>query len=103
MARRAGAAGFLAVWLAFAAFAAGAAALGWVLTALLSFRLLPIGPALFQAVLTAAVYPALAVLFIRAHRWSAESAPDRAAGGSRPQAGRAMPGGPAMRRPDDAG
>ena len=68
--------GFLSVWLAFAAFAAGAAALGWVLTALLSFRLLPLGPALFQAVLTAALYPALAVLFIRAHRSVAD--PERA-------------------------
>ena len=58
------------------AFAAGAAALGWALTALLSFRLLPVGPALFQAVLTVALYPALAVLFIRAHRTVAD--PERA-------------------------
>ena len=49
-------------------FAAGAAALTWVLTAVLYFRLLPLGPALFQAVLTTALYPALAVLFVRAHR-----------------------------------
>ncbi len=68
--------GFLSVWLAFAGFAAGAAALGWVLTAVLVFRLLPVGPALFQAVLTAALYPALAVLFIRAHRTVAD--PERA-------------------------
>ncbi len=69
-------AGFLTVWLAFCGFAVGAAALGWVLTALLSFRLLPLGPALFQALLAVAVYPALAVLFIRAHRSVAD--PERA-------------------------
>ena len=68
--------GFVSVWLAFAGFAAGAAVLGWVLTALLSFRLLPFGPALFEALLAAAVYPALAVLFIRAHRTVAD--PERA-------------------------
>ena len=64
--------GFLSVWLVFAGFAAGAAALGWVLTSLLSFRLLPVGPALFQATLTAALYPALAILFTRAHRTVAD-------------------------------
>ena len=64
--------GFLAVWLAFAGFAAAAAALGWALTALLTVRLLPVAPALFQAVLTAALYPALATLFIRAHRTVAD-------------------------------
>jgi len=64
--------GFLAVWLVFAGFALGAAALGWVLGTTLTFRLLPVGAALFQAVLTAALYPALAVLFIRAHRTIAD-------------------------------
>jgi rod shape-determining protein MreD len=68
--------GFRAVWLAFAGLAIGAAALGWTLTALLSFRLLPVAPAVFQAVLTAALYPALAILFIRAHRTVAD--PERA-------------------------
>lgn len=68
--------GFLPVWLAFAGFAAGAALLTWLLTMLLSFRFLPFGPAVFQAVLTAALYPALAVLFIRAHRTVAD--PERA-------------------------
>ena len=68
--------GFLSAWLVFAGFAAGAAALGWMLTALLTFRLLPIAPALFQAVLTTALYPALAILFIHAHRGVA--APERA-------------------------
>ncbi|HET6197764.1 MAG TPA: rod shape-determining protein MreD [Acetobacteraceae bacterium] len=68
--------GFLSAWLAFAGFATGAAALGWILTAALSFRLLPVGPALFEAALTAALYPALAILFIRAHRTVAD--PERA-------------------------
>jgi rod shape-determining protein MreD len=68
--------GFLAVWLAFGCFATGAAALSWALTALIGFRLLPIGPALFQAALTTALYPALATLFIRAHRTVAD--PERA-------------------------
>lgn len=68
--------GFLPVWLAFAGFAIGAAALGWGLMMLLSFRLLPAGPALFQAVLTVALYPVLAMLFICAHRTVAD--PERA-------------------------
>ncbi len=64
--------GFVWVWLAFAGFAAGGAAFGWGVTALLSFRLLPLGPALFEALLAAALYPALAVVFIRAHRTVAD-------------------------------
>jgi rod shape-determining protein MreD len=63
-------------WLAFAGIAAGAALLDWGLAALLSFRLLPIAPALFQAVLTAALYPALAAAFTLAHRGIAD--PERA-------------------------
>ena len=60
--------GFLLVWLAFVAVAAGAAALEWMLTCVLTFRLLPGGAALFQFALTAGLYPVLATLFIRAHR-----------------------------------
>jgi rod shape-determining protein MreD len=67
---------FLSVWLVFAGFSAGAAVLCWALTALLSFRILSLGPALFQAVLTIALYPALAVLCVRAHRTVAD--PDQA-------------------------
>jgi rod shape-determining protein MreD len=63
---------FRLVWLVFAAFGVGAAALSWTVTALLSFLLLPLGPVLFQALLTAALYPALAVLFLRAHRTIAD-------------------------------
>jgi rod shape-determining protein MreD len=68
--------GVLPAWVAFAGVAVGAALLGWGLTALLSFRLLPVGPALFQAVLTIALYPALAILFAGAHRTIAD--PERA-------------------------
>jgi rod shape-determining protein MreD len=67
---------FLAVWLVFGGFSAGAAVLSWALTTLLSFRMLSLGPALFQTVLTVALYPALAVLCVRAHRTVAD--PDQA-------------------------
>lgn len=60
--------GFLVAWLAFVPVAAGAAALEWALTSLLTFRLLPGGPGMFQFLLTAGLYPALAALFARAHR-----------------------------------
>jgi rod shape-determining protein MreD len=64
--------GFLLVWLAFAAVAWGAAALQWALTSLLMFRLLSPGPALFQAAISAGLYPALAVLLTAAHTTLAE-------------------------------
>jgi len=64
--------GFLLVWLAFVAVAAGAAALEWLMMDLLTFRLLPGGAALFQFALTAGLYPLLATLFIRAHRGLAD-------------------------------
>jgi rod shape-determining protein MreD len=67
---------FVSLWLAFAGFAAAAAALGWVMSALLSFRLLPAGPALFELLLAAATWPALAVLFALANRTIAD--PERA-------------------------
>ena len=60
--------GFLVVWLAFVGIAAGAAALTWGMACLLFFRLLAPGPAIFHCVLTVAIYPAVAVLFVRAHR-----------------------------------
>jgi len=66
--------GFLMIWVAFWGFAAGSAALIWAIAALLAFRLLPLGPAIFQAVLSAALYPALAVLFARAHSTVADPA-----------------------------
>ncbi len=68
--------GFVMIWLTFAVVAIPAAALGWGLTMLLSLRMLPAGPAALQAVLCAALYPTLAILFARAHRSIAN--PDRA-------------------------
>jgi rod shape-determining protein MreD len=64
--------GFVAVWIVLAALGTGAALLQWALISLLTFRLLPIGPALFLAVLTAGAYPLLAVPLTRAHRTLAE-------------------------------
>ena len=52
--------------------AALVALLVWLLAALLSFRLLPFGPALFQFVLSGALYPLLTVLLMRAHRGIAD-------------------------------
>ncbi len=60
--------GFVMVWLVFIGVGTGAALLIWTLTSLLSLRLMPFGPAAFQATLTAALYPALSMLLIRAHR-----------------------------------
>ena len=59
---------FALTWIAFSGFAAFSAALGWGLASLLGLRLLPAGSALLQAAVAIALYPALAVLFIRAHR-----------------------------------
>lgn len=65
---------FLLVWLVFLTVAAGSAALQWVLTSLLTFQLLPVTPALFQATLSAGLYPLLAVVLARAHATVAEPA-----------------------------
>jgi rod shape-determining protein MreD len=64
--------GFLLVWLTFLGVAAGAAALQWALTSVLVFRLLPLGPGLFQAALAAGIYPSLAILLTRAHQTLAD-------------------------------
>jgi rod shape-determining protein MreD len=58
---------FLLVWLAFSGFAAAAAALGYLLTALMTLALPPLAPALYQAALTAGLYPAFAFLLGRLH------------------------------------
>lgn len=59
---------FLFVWFAFCGFAAGAAGLGFLLTALLAFDLPPLAPALHQAALTAGLYPVFAFLLGRLHQ-----------------------------------
>lgn len=58
---------FLAVWLAFCGFAAGAAVLGWVLQALLSWTLPSTAPGMVQVALGAGLYPCLAYGLTRAH------------------------------------
>jgi rod shape-determining protein MreD len=59
--------GFLLLWIAFGGFAAAAAALGYVLTALLAFDLPPVAPALQLAAVTACLFPPLALLLGRLH------------------------------------
>jgi rod shape-determining protein MreD len=68
--------GFASVWLVFASVAALATGVGWALTSLLLWRLMPADAALFEFALCIALYPALAVLFGRAHRSVAD--PERA-------------------------
>jgi rod shape-determining protein MreD len=68
--------GFVLIWLVFSALALAACLLEWLLTAILDFRLLPPGPALFMGVLAAGLYPVLAVPLISAHHTLAE--PDHA-------------------------
>jgi rod shape-determining protein MreD len=60
--------GFVVMWLGFCGFAAGASALGYALTALLSFDLPPVQPAFHQAMLAIGLYPAFAALLGRLHR-----------------------------------
>jgi rod shape-determining protein MreD len=67
---------FAWIWIVFGGVAAGASALIWLLVMLLTFRLLSPDPAIFIAVLTAAIYPVLAIPFAGAHRSIAS--PERA-------------------------
>jgi rod shape-determining protein MreD len=66
--RRLAQGGFAWIWAVFGLIAAGASVLMWLLVMLLTFRLLAPDPAVFQAVLTAAIYPVLAIPFAAAHR-----------------------------------
>ena len=68
--------GFALLWAGFAVIAVGAATLGWALTAVLTWRLLPPAPAVFQAVVSIAIYPALAMVLGKTHRSAAN--PERA-------------------------
>ena len=70
---------FLVVWLVFCAFAAGAAALGWMLHGLLAWRLPPAAPGLHQALLAAGLYPILA--------WCSAGCTGHAPGGARHDGG----------------
>lgn len=60
--------GFAMTWLAFVPVGAGAALLSWLLVMALTLRLLPPGMAVFQAVLTGALYPVLAIPLAWMHR-----------------------------------
>lgn len=60
--------GFMMAWIAFLPIAIGSAAMTWAMTALLTLRLLPVLPAVFLAVITAVLYPVLAIPLARAHR-----------------------------------
>lgn len=68
---------FLVVWLAFCVAAAGAALLHWGLHVLLSLQLHPLAPALHGALLSAGLYPAIALVLSRIHEamLQAEHAP----------------------------
>ncbi len=59
---------FLLVWLVFCGFALAAGALGWALSALLGWQLLPVMPGLLQIGIAAGCYPAIAWVLTRAHR-----------------------------------
>ncbi len=56
---------FPVVWWAFGLVAAGAALIGWIAAMVLAFAPVDIAPALFQWVLTMALYPFLTWLFAR--------------------------------------
>jgi rod shape-determining protein MreD len=60
--------GFAMTWLAFLPIAAGAALISWVLVTLLTLTLIPPGLAIFQAVLTGAFYPVVAIPLAWIHR-----------------------------------
>ncbi len=62
---------FLLNWLVFCAFAASASALAWAIQSILGLGLLPALPAVAQAFAAAGLYPAIAAVFIRAHRGAA--------------------------------
>lgn len=59
---------FWVVWLVYAGAAAGAAALGFVLQAILAWRLPALAPALVQFALSAGFYPAIAALLTGLHK-----------------------------------
>jgi len=59
---------FLLNWLVFTAFAATASAAAWAAQSILTLSILPLFPLAAQLLAAAGLYPALAALFIRAHR-----------------------------------
>ena len=59
---------FLVVWGGFVMVAAGAMALGWILSSVLAGAALDSSPVIFSYLITLALYPAVADLFARAQR-----------------------------------
>lgn len=59
---------FALLWTGFAFIVLGAAFVEWLAYSILSLRLVPFLAPLFQAVLTLALFPVFAWLFIRVHR-----------------------------------
>jgi len=59
---------FSLLWIGFAMVMAGAAFLQWLAFSVLSAGILPMKPALFQGLLTVAMFPALGWMLIRVHR-----------------------------------
>ncbi len=68
--------GFLLVWFSLISVACGAAVIEWALTSLLTFHLLPPGPAFFEAALAGGLYPIVAVVLTLMHQTFAD--PDHA-------------------------
>jgi rod shape-determining protein MreD len=68
--------GFAVVWLIFTSLACGIAVMNWAFVSILTLRLLPFGPVLFQAGLAAAMYPSVAIPLMLANHTIAD--PDRA-------------------------
>ena len=69
--RRLAPSGFFPNWAAFTAFGAGLSVLFWAMQSVLALRPLPLMPLCGQILACASLYPALAALFIRAHRGAA--------------------------------
>ncbi len=59
---------FMLLWVGFAFIVFGAALVQWLSYSVLTLTLVPIEAALFQALMTLALFPAFAWLFIRVHR-----------------------------------
>ena len=59
---------FIVVWWGFMVVAICATALEWLLFSILAGAVMPVRPALFQSLMTMAVFPAAAWIFIQVHR-----------------------------------
>jgi rod shape-determining protein MreD len=60
--------GFMMLWVGFAIVVLGAAGVSWLSHSLLRMAVLPAAPVIFQALLTLALFPPFAWLFIKVHR-----------------------------------